>query len=1137
MATSRVQLLYATDPDDLVRRMFEALTTREIAWPDRRAFLIVPEFQKADIERRYLRQEDAGGLMMTEVVSFRRLATRLFAEAGEPIASTISRAGKAALIQKALMDPALHFRQFDRMAGRPGYLAEWVNIIGDFRRYDVTADTLQTIASEGLERLARADRPSAADEARRATFDKLADFSLLMRSLDRDLERRDVLDPDMILDRLARFLEDPDVDRKLPYLRKSSIWVLGFGGERNLTSQEMRVLDALARRAASLTVGVTADAPRDVRDAVHPAFAHGRTTLTALQRRLPGAVTVPVPSDAAGVDGVLPLRAVPKATRLVRAINEREEASYVAGEIRRLLMTDPELRRRDIGIALCDPAEATPRIQAALELYGVDAFIDARTPLIETSVMRRFVALLRLSRSGFTLDDFMNFLRADGLPVEADAIDDFENTALALGWRHDGDLRKAIRTRDDLDDVIDEDGIRARVTTVLEATERLFYVIDALQRAPNGRAKCDRLLDLCLEPGPLGTSWLQRTEARRDRLMEHGSSDAAVTLVAAWNALIDFLVEAGDLLDFELPHRSFVRIMTAAILDLRRSTIPIGADRVRVGSLSQMALWPCRVLFIVGALPHAFPPDFGHEGFLNDDERAWLRHATDQPFPNRRQDAPTTQSWLVEMLTRRPSDGLYISVPTLGDDTAPVMDALMNDPARAGTVTVTMVDAPDRRPDVRWYAPEPARRLVRWNPHAPAAWRQAVRELATRPTEAPPPAWELADDWQVPAERAYDHMAARNTVSVSLLQTYATCPMLCFFDRMLNARERRVAEDRANRQGTLLHGMLEVATHRLLEALDGNEDPATVRRVMDTWADHLQRPAVMRAIYEQAARQDDIPWYNFPDISGGVGVQLRTSVANTLLVLHEAYRRLGVPILPWGAEWRFPSRTAPSGEILTLDMEGGRAIPLKGFVDRIDVGADHAVRILDYKRKEKAFSWMNLYYGTDIQLPIYKLAFEKAFPDRHVTGVHFIDIKNPHTSDATAFRKRQASVFDETVRQMTSSLGYWQETYAASHRTKAGELKNDLELASTYALDRAQRTLDAMLEGRFNAGTINDAPCQYCAWRAVCGYDNRIQPYRKPRDVERFAWRQGADKVAEYVQKNITADRRDVEDSNASDGG
>jgi len=90
-----LRILYGEHTGDLLDACLEEICSEAILWPQKRAFLIVPEQTKADTERSYLevRQRmdakkphpagsDGNALMLIDVVSFQRFAHRILSETG-----------------------------------------------------------------------------------------------------------------------------------------------------------------------------------------------------------------------------------------------------------------------------------------------------------------------------------------------------------------------------------------------------------------------------------------------------------------------------------------------------------------------------------------------------------------------------------------------------------------------------------------------------------------------------------------------------------------------------------------------------------------------------------------------------------------------------------------------------------------------------------------------------------------------------------------------------------------------------------------------------------------------------------------------------------------------------------------------
>ncbi len=1096
MASRGLDIVFSTDHERLVDHIFRQLNRRLDKWPDHRAFLIVPEPMKADIERGYMTKAHAEGLMMAEVLSFRRLAARLFAESGTFTAPPLSGAGKAVLAQSILLDNNIPFRRFHRLAGKPRYASELVSILGDFQRYDISSEDLLRV-----------------DMEHRATLDKFYDFALLKNALEGALFERGRGDPDRTLTNLAEMLSSPSLPDRLRFLTKSHVFVLGFGGDRQFTAQELAILRGLASHAPCMTITVSADFPGGSRGIL--AFQHGRATIDTLCRLFPG-IRVSQPGEADGGSAETAAGGDSRAAgdkqaaiHLVRAVNSREEARFCAGQIRELLLT-AGLRRKDIGIALCDDQSMTGLIETTLAEYGVDAWIDGRRPLTQSSFLRTFTAFLALSAYDFSLDDLMDYYRAGLSPLQNDVIDAFENAALALGWTSARDFRNleaspALIERE-LTDRYHVSGIeRNQIHAALDDVFHLLAVTSKMRRVRNGHGKCELLLDFMFEGTPSGEkahnpaagtsqravhstlpagpafpepvfspgSLAERVMARRDLLLSYGRADSVSLLVSSWNAAVDFLTESGELLGkTRLSQEHFTELLLAGLEGLSLSSVPFGVDRVRVGSLQSMAAWPCRVLFILGTKESVFPPEVRQQGYLCDEERDFLSEQLGKPFPNRRKDQPASQAWLVHMLLARPSTALYLSVPSLGEEQSHVFDELR----RRAFGTVTVFSEPCCEPDVRWNALPAALRITRWNTEAPPAWKAAAAKLSKTEHRLRAPADEIAEHYTVPENLAREVIICRDGVSASSLQQYNTCPFRFFTAYVARARDREIARDDPGAQGTMLHRLMELAARDLTDRLHRAGTPEETEKMTREWLqESVVNPAYMRELYDLAAAGRGLGWYARPSLSGSIGERLRLYAAKTLQVL-TAFGDNG-SYSPRFLEWYFPSDSSKPYRL----RAGGASFTLRGLIDRVEENQSGDVRLIDYKRSGKDFSWLALRDGTDLQLPLYKRAFEAAFPDRKIKEFYFCGFDSPDSKDFLSYDSDPADK-NEAMASLMKQKKRWET--------------GEIEAVARFAEQKAVRTIENMLSGDFSAKpkirSEKDNPCRYCVWRAACGYDGRL---------------------------------------------
>ena len=129
-----MKLLFGNDSNSLVMHSLNEIHQRTVDFPDQRAFLIVPERTKVQMERDYLETTGADGLMMAEVLSFRRLAHRLLDEAGRLPARPLDTFGRQMLLFRILKENSGRLRVFDRLADRSGFMPQTESVIGDLKR-------------------------------------------------------------------------------------------------------------------------------------------------------------------------------------------------------------------------------------------------------------------------------------------------------------------------------------------------------------------------------------------------------------------------------------------------------------------------------------------------------------------------------------------------------------------------------------------------------------------------------------------------------------------------------------------------------------------------------------------------------------------------------------------------------------------------------------------------------------------------------------------------------------------------------------------------------------------------------------------------------------------------------------------
>ena len=166
-----MRLLFGASRDRLIEQSLCEVSGRAASAPGARSILLVPEQTKMDMERDYLAQPDSAGLMLTDILSFRRLAWRLLGEIGLQPSAVIDSVGQAMLIHRVLRQNQSDLHSFGHLADKPGFIREAAAALGDLKRYQVNPDELMAASN-------------AAAKSDRALQKKTHDLAVLLRQYD-----------------------------------------------------------------------------------------------------------------------------------------------------------------------------------------------------------------------------------------------------------------------------------------------------------------------------------------------------------------------------------------------------------------------------------------------------------------------------------------------------------------------------------------------------------------------------------------------------------------------------------------------------------------------------------------------------------------------------------------------------------------------------------------------------------------------------------------------------------------------------------------------------------------------------------------------------------------------------------------
>ena len=148
--------------------LYKKIIEMSLAEPDARFFILVPEQATMQAQKEIVRLHPRHGTMNIDIVSFDRLAYRIFSELSIPQPEILDDMGKTMVLRKLAGKKKKELLLFSSHLNRPGFIAGVKSMLSELYQYGVSPEALKEQANrEGVSRILSA---------------KLSDMEVLFRA-------------------------------------------------------------------------------------------------------------------------------------------------------------------------------------------------------------------------------------------------------------------------------------------------------------------------------------------------------------------------------------------------------------------------------------------------------------------------------------------------------------------------------------------------------------------------------------------------------------------------------------------------------------------------------------------------------------------------------------------------------------------------------------------------------------------------------------------------------------------------------------------------------------------------------------------------------------------------------------------
>lgn len=1051
-----------------------------------RYFIVVPDQFTMETQRVLCAMSESGGIMNIEVLSFNRLAHRIFEELGFGSLPRLDDTGKNLILRKVAGEHEKELSVIGAFLKKTGYIAQVKSMISEFAQYGIMPEDMEAflgVAKEKGSLLAKLKDLQLLYQGYREyisghfiTTEETID--ILVRNVQNSVLLKDSV---VVFDGFTGFTPIQELLLKELMLCTKQVIVTLLGDEKGqlcgeIKEQDLFYLTARAyHRLERLAEenGIARDKDEELLD--KPVWRHlNNPALSHLEKSL------------FRKDRILPISGK-EAVSLVRCQNPKKETEWVCATIHKLIR-EKGYCYRDFAVITGDLASYGPSLKKSFAEQGIPLFLDRNVSLLFHPFMVFLHGLVRMVIKDFSYDTVMPFVRTGYLDVSPEEIDAFENYLIRYGVRGRRKYERAfVRTCDESETV---NRVREQI---IKAAKPL------LASQKNARDYIRALYDTCVIFS-LEAKLKSQAEAfakAQDFVREKEYEQVYRAVMALFDQIYALLDEAVEL-------EEFGEILQAGFAELKVGSLPQSVDQVTAGDLERTRLKPVKVLFVIGVNDGIIPGKGGSGGLLSDMERDFLLQAGMELAPTPRQKGFEERLYLYMNMTQ-PSEKLCLSfseVNAKGEGLRP--SYLINRVERLFT-------------DVRTESAPEGASLMESREDGIRLLSHLLREYAAGVLEdeeetldhlgALARIFERDPEFASLAKAAfYDYKPTllsdklsralygeTISTSISRLERFAACAYAHFLRYGLKLSEEDAYTFEAVDLGNLFHETLYRFGCYMAEG------PYTWLTCPKEEADLF----IEKAVDEFAAEYGGAVLYD---------------TARSEALKERAKEILKITVNSLSFQLR-KGKFVPAGYEVPFSMKDG--VNLYGKVDRVDTAeaSDKVyVKVLDYKSGKHGFDPAKLFAGLDLQLPVYMNgaveSFIKQYPAKEVVpaALFYYRIDDPMVEEdgedheekiqkslrVQGVIREDDKVFDLLDQDMAAESlvvpikKKKDGALAASSQTVTGDT---FDLIGKFASKKTKELGKCIAEGEIAvspAKSGQESACQYCGYQAVCGFEKRI---------------------------------------------
>ncbi|SHE75245.1 helicase-exonuclease AddAB subunit AddB [Clostridium fallax] len=1096
---------------------------------NRKLILLVPEQFTFQTETKLLREIGETSVINAEVLSFKRMAYRVFNECGGITHDRMKDAGKSMLIYKILQDLNDEMTVFNKSANKQGFIDIVSKTVTEFKKYNIT----QEILGETIDSLHKEE-----DELK----NKLQDLKKLFDEFNFKISKN-YIDTDDELTMLAEKLDFCNI------YDGAEIWVDEF---TTFTPQQMSVLTKLLRRCKRVNITLVSDGENN---------GNLETDIFNVTKSTERRLIKLIEENKIPFDGVknlnkkknprfknseelayleshffsYPFKAYKDKTkdiRIYKANNSYDEFNWIAKDIIRLVR-DEGYRFKDISV-VCRSIDNYEKISSVIfSEYDIPYFIDKKIAVTSNPLIVLISSVFEIYLKNWNYESVFRYLKTGLTSIDKDYIDIIENYVLAKGikgakWREEWWSYPVYENSKKSDEPsIEETQLLNTINDIKDLIRKpLINFFESLKKSKTLRDKCELLYDFLLNLGVLSKIDSLSKEFEEKEIMDKAKEYSQIQDIVM--EVLDQMVEV--LGNEEITNKEFIKILQVGFEKYEMGVIPLSLDQVNIGDIARIRSRDVKALYIVGVNDGILPSANKEEGILSDKDREVLSNKGVDLASDTKTKAFEEQFLVYTALTIA-TNYLVITYP-LADFEGKALRPSIIVPRLKKIFPYLKEESEifkvQRDKYEKISSPKPTfNNLIE-------ALRREYDDKSIESYWGEVYSWYKDNDqWKEKSKRMIEglfysnqaedvdkekikalYSSAKNKnkflFNVSRIEKYAQCPFAYYIKYGLKAKDRKIYEFTAPDLGSFMHEILDKFTNY-------------IRNNKLNWGEleKEQCEKLISNLVEEEITENSLSILNSNKRYQYFTNRFKRILTKSVTVISEHIKRSDFKIF----KNEFEFGNFKDSEPIKLNISKDEEVLLTGRIDRIDtldLDGNTYIKIIDYKSGSKEFNLNELYYGLQIQLLVYLDAILKnskyLLEKQAVPGaiLYFkiddpiiksdIDLSDEEIKEKILKKLKMNGLLlkdADVVRSMDNSIESISLIIPASFNKDGSFSKRssviteeDFLVLRKYVNDKMIELCNEMLSGKIKIEPTKDGDfsyCSYCDYGCICQFDTGIK--------------------------------------------